>query len=156
MIAQLLALSSSYYVHYVIDVAVCSPYRYSIQSQVLACDARHATISDPHQDQAAAANAEGKEGAFVTVESKTLQPLDFFKISGVDVAVAQVPVGWQRCPDMAVVLEMRLEPDTSRAGAGAVFGPEMISTRSCEVRKQASIPLCRRVPVTYQVTCHLV
>ena len=115
---------------------------YSTQSQVLARDARHAAISGPHQDKAAAAAAatEGKEDAFVTVESKTLKPLDFFKISGVDVAVAQVPVGWQRCPDMSVVLEMRLEADASRGDAGAVFGPGMLSTRSCEVRKQARIP----------------
>ena len=79
-----------------------------------------------------------------------MQPLDFFKISGVDVAVAKVPVGWQRCPDMAVFLEMRLEADASRGAAGAVFGPGTVSTRSCEVRKQVRIlsHTCILVPGT--------
>lgn len=90
-------------------------------------------------DQSEAAREEKADG-FVLVESKTVQPLDFFTIAGVDVAEATVPVGWQRCPDMAAVLELRLEADASPRGTGAAFGSGMISTRSCEVRKQASIP----------------
>lgn len=69
-----------------------------------------------------------------------MQPLDFFKVSGDDVASGRVPVDWELCPGMEVVLEMRLEADSSRGGAGAVNGK--LSTRSFEVRKQVSDQDC--------------
>ena len=118
-----------------------------IQSQVLARDARHVTTGAP--DQYEAAGGEEMGDGFVMVQSKVVQPLDFFTIAGVDVAVATVPVGWQRCPDMVAVLEMRLEADTSRGSAGAVFGPGALSTRSCEVRKQVRTPQHTYIPDTY-------
>lgn len=107
--------------------------------QVFARDTRSTTYNEHHQDQESqTASAEGKADEFISVGSKTIQPLDFFKVSGVDVAAGAVPLGWERCPDVAVALEMRLEADASLAGTGAVYGRGTLSTRSCEVRKQAS------------------
>lgn len=130
----------------------------SIESQVLARDARPATTTTtkpgstpaeprpPFQPPPTTPSTEGHDG-FTAVESKTIHPLDFFKISGVDVASGTVPISSQRCPDMAVVLEMRLEADARRGGAGTEFGRGMRSTRCCEVRKKVSVEdiVCPRV-----------
>ena len=123
------------------DTRSCPPSSTPIPSQVLARDAR-STIATPSPGPTPPAPppptpplTEGHDG-FVSVESKTIHPLNFFKISGVDVAAGTVPISSQRCPDMAVVLELRLETDASRGGAGAVFGRGMQSSRCCEVRKK--------------------
>ena len=119
-----------------------------IHLQVVARDARSTTAANPYipptqplpTQPPPAPTPPSTEGgdSFRTVESTTIQPLDFFKISGVDVAAGTVPISSHRWPDMAVVLEMRLEADASRGGAGAVFGRGMQSTRCCEVRKKVS------------------
>lgn len=74
----------------------------------------------------------------MTVDSKIVQPLAFFKVSEVDFASGRVSVvGWERAPDMSVVLEMRLEADASQQGS--LFKRGKVSTRGCAVRKQVII-----------------
>lgn len=112
-------------------------------SQVLARDTRSTTTTittkGPHYGKENAADGKDEE-TFVSIKPRSMQPLDFFKVSGDDVASGRVPVDWELCPGMEVVLEMRLEADSSRGGAGAVNGK--LSTRSFEVRKQVSDQDC--------------
>lgn len=67
-----------------------------------------------------------------------MKPLDFFKVAGDDVAAGRAPIDWERCPGMEVVLEMRLEADATRGGAGAMYGSGKVSTRSLDVRQKVS------------------
>lgn len=72
----------------------------------------------------------------MTAGSKTVQPLEFFKVSAVDFATGRVSVGWELAPNMSVVLETRLEADASQQGS--LFGRGKVSTRGCSVRKQVT------------------
>lgn len=72
----------------------------------------------------------------MTVGSKIVQPLAFFKVSEVDFASERVPTGWERAPDMSVVLEMRLEADAREHGSLFIRGK--VSVRDGAVREQVN------------------
>lgn len=78
------------------------------------------------------------EAQWVNVGSKTVQPLDFFAVSEVDFAAGRVPSPWaeHNAPDLAAVLEMRLEADAREKVAQ--FGCGRLSTRSCDVRNKVT------------------
>lgn len=77
------------------------------------------------------------EKNFVTVDSKIVQPLEFFTVSEVDFASGRVSAGWERAPDMSVVLELRLEADASQQGS--LFGRGRVSKRVDAVSQRVRI-----------------
>eukprot|EP00904_Undaria_pinnatifida_P005311 jgi/Undpi1/190/HiC_scaffold_1.g00187.m1 len=82
---------------------------------------------------------DGKSEDFISIKAKPMKPLDFFKVAGDDVAAGRAPIDWERCPGMEVVLEMRLEADATRGGAGAMYGSGKVSTRSLDVRQKVEV-----------------